>query len=232
MGRFGGHTDSQGLGGTHRGGVGVGGGHSRSTKPQPCYDGCRWGLSMPSVSGKLGTGARTWAPWEERRGCPRWGGARGSPRAVTTGLSPTPASTHKEWPVWSLYILTQPSPLPCCSGNRLVTGGRGYPIRPPIPTTPRPAQCHADLNKVQMGAKSSELCHTLASVRPDNLVWKLGHCTSCCPHKVAPSTLTGTWCPGQCFRPGGRRGWGPSGSPCTEGRLGWVSTQQHHGEGL
>lgn len=148
VGQFGGHTDSQGLGGTHRGGVGVGGGQSRSTNPQPCYDGCRWGLSMPSISGKLGTGAQTWAPWEGR-GCPRWGRAQGSPRAVSTGLTPT--STHKEWPVWSLYILTQASPLPCCSRNRLVKGGRGYPIRPPIPTKPRPVQWHANLNKVQMG---------------------------------------------------------------------------------
>lgn len=120
--------------------VGVGGGHSRSTNPQPCYDGRRWGLSIPSVSGKLGTGAQTWAPWEGRRGCPRWGRAQGSPRTVSMGLSPTSTSTHMEWPVWSLYILTQPSPLPCCSRNRLVTGGRGYPI----PTKPSPVACKSE----------------------------------------------------------------------------------------
>lgn len=54
-------------------------------------------------------------------------------------------------PVWSLHSHPALTSALLFTRNRLVTGGRGYPICPPIPTKPSPVQWHANLNKVQMG---------------------------------------------------------------------------------
>lgn len=93
---------------------------------------------MPGVSGKpWGAGTQTSTPREGRRK-----GLYQVGEGFSTGVSPTPASSHREWPAWPLHVQL----CLAVTGTGWFQGKEGRPV----PTRPCPVQWHAKLNKVQM----------------------------------------------------------------------------------